>query len=230
MKGVERKRKEKKKQLEKLTCSFFLSLKKNKLFTPPHTQPPAGVPAPPRRLRRHHPRDGRRVRRLQRADGGQPGRRRGADHRDEPARLAVVGGELKFFNLSFEIVLLVPFLALFLHRFPRFFRLRGERSRGSSLFPRQSLSRPSSSSSIHLIKNAKKTSKKNFQLQNSSRPRPPASRSPRSQPSSPSASRSTRSRTTSPSRPRPPSSPRSTTWSPRSRASPSRSSRAPRPS
>ena len=61
------------------------------------------------------------------------------------------------------------------------------------------------------------------------RPRPPASRSPRSPPSWPSATPSTRSPTTSPRRPRPPSSRRSTTSSSRSRASPSRSSRPPTP-
>ena len=57
--------------------------------------------------------------------------------------------------------------------------------------------------------------------------RRPASRSPRSPPSSRSATRSTRSATTSRARRRPASSRRSTTSSPRSRASPSRSSRRP---
>ena len=58
------------------------------------------------------------------------------------------------------------------------------------------------------------------------RRRPPASRSPRSPPSSPSATRSTRSRTTSPGPRRPASSRRSTTSSPRCRGGPSRSSPA----
>ena len=55
------------------------------------------------------------------------------------------------------------------------------------------------------------------------RPRPPASRSPRSPPAWPSATRSTRSATTSPGRRRPASSRPSTTWSPRSPGGPSRS-------
>lgn len=61
------------------------------------------------------------------------------------------------------------------------------------------------------------------------RPRPPASRSPRSPPSWPSATPSTRSSTTSPRRRRPASNPRWTTWWSRRRGSRSRSSPAPTP-
>src|SRR5437667_228086 len=58
----------------------------------PHRQ---GLPADARRRRRDHPRDRRRDRRLQHPVRGEPRRRPAGGHRDEPARVALVGARLE---------------------------------------------------------------------------------------------------------------------------------------
>ena len=54
-----------------------------------------GIPDHARRLDRGHPRDRRRDRRLEHPVRGQPGRRPDGGHRDEPARVALLGAGLE---------------------------------------------------------------------------------------------------------------------------------------